>query len=89
MKRKEIPEWDGITEYRPPIFEEYEFNFIVSEHYYEPEKTSLEQLTDIAALNYAREIIHDPSNDLWLERRKLTDAFKMGIEFAKRHLNGG
>ncbi len=89
MKRQEIPEWDGITEYRPPIFEEYEFNFNVSEHYYEPQKTSIQQLTDIAALNYARDVVVDPSNDLWLERRKLSDAFKMGIEFAKRHLNGG
>ena len=89
MKKQEIPEWEGITDYRPPVFKDYEFNFNVSEHYSEPEKTSIEQLTDIAALNYAREIVGDPSNDLWLERRKLTDAFKMGIEFAKRHLNGG
>ncbi len=40
----------------------------------------------IAGLNYAREIVGDPSNKLWVERRKLTDAFEIGIEYAKRYL---
>lgn len=25
MPRLSIPEWEGLTEYRPPIFEQYEF----------------------------------------------------------------
>ncbi len=31
MKRQNIELWDGLTEYRPPIFNEYEFNFKVNE----------------------------------------------------------
>jgi hypothetical protein len=88
MKRQEVPEWDRITDYRPPVFEEYEFDFKMHEES-EPFDPKSSRGIDIASLNYAREIVGDPHNDKWLERRKLSDAFKMGIEFAKRHLNGG
>ncbi len=65
---------------------EYEFNFKVNED----SKIELDPKTTkgimIAGLNYAREIVGDPSNKLWVERRKLTDAFEIGIEYAKRYL---
>ena len=79
MKRQHIPEWDGCTDYRTPIFEEYEFNL----DGYDP-KTSNGIYS--AGLNYAREIVGDNHNSKWVERRKLTDAFEMGIEYAKRYL---
>ena len=88
MKRQEIPEWHDITEYRTPVFEQYEFDFKMHENA-EPFDPKSRRGIDVASLNYAREIVGDPNNDKWLERRKLSDAFKMGIEFAKRHLNGG
>lgn len=83
MKRQKIDLWDGITDYRPPIFEEYEFNFKTGSKYYDPKTW---QGIDSAALNYASEIVGNPSNALWVERRKLTDSFRMGIEYAKRYL---
>lgn len=88
MKRQEVPEWDGITDYRPPVFEDYEFDFRIHENDKANDPKS-KLGSDMAALNYAREIVGDPSNSKWVERRKLSDAFKMGVEFAKRHLNGG
>lgn len=81
MPRLSIPEWNGITDYRPPIFEKYEFQL-------EGESPKTDKGIYYAGLNYAREIVGDPNNSKWLERRKLTDAFKMGIEYAKRFLNG-
>lgn len=88
MKRQEIPEWDGITDYRPPVFEEYEFKFFIND----PEdKAVYDPRTKVgarvAANHYASEIVGDPSNSKWLERRKLTDAFEMGIEYARRYLD--
>jgi hypothetical protein len=79
MKRRIIPEWDGFTDYRSPVFEEYKFRLVG-----DPKD---EGTIRFAALEYADEIVGDPSNDKWVERRKLTDAFNMGIEYAKRHLN--
>jgi len=91
MKRKEIPEWEHITDYRP--FEEstYDFDFSLGNYRdgtipYKPTDIKGQKL---AGLNYAREIVEDPSNSKWLERRKLCDAFDMGVEYAKRYLNGG
>ena len=86
MKTQEIPEWNGITDYRTPVFEDYEFNFKMNEQS-EPFEPKSRSGIDIASLNYAREVVDDPNNNKWIERRKLSDAFKMGIEFAKRHLN--
>ena len=85
MKREEVPEWDGLTDYRPPVFKEYEFNFKFGKTPNNDPKS--ESCQWIASLNYAREIAGNPSNDLWVERRKLSDAFQMGIEYAKRFLN--
>jgi hypothetical protein len=81
MPRFSIPEWDGLTDYRPPIFNKYEFNL-------EGEDPKTDKGIYCSGLNYAREIVGDPSNSKWVERRKLTDAFEMGIEYAKRFLNG-
>lgn len=81
LEQQTIPEWDGITDYRPPIFEKYEF--ILDG---DPQE---DRVIRWAALQYAGEIVGDPANSKWLERRKLTDAFQMGIEYAKRYLNGG
>jgi hypothetical protein len=91
MKRKEIPEWEHITDYRPFEEKSYEFDFSLGN---DRDGTAPFEPTDIrgeklAALNYAREIVIDPCNSKWLERRKLTDAFQMGVEYAKRYLNGG
>ena len=83
MKRQKIDLWDNITDYRPPVFEEYEFNFKEGRKEYEPKTW---QGIDVAGLNYAREIVGDHSNSCWVDRRKLTDSFKMGIEYAKRYL---
>jgi len=80
MPRRIIPEWDGLTDYRPPIFEKYVFKF-------EGDPTD-EKNIRWAGLEYAGEIVGDPCNSKWVERRKLTDAFQMGIEYAKRYLNG-
>jgi len=91
MKRQEIPEWDGIIEYRSPVFEEYEFDLEIAKgggKTFDMDPTTRDGIS-FAALNYAREIVGDPDNSKWLERRKLTDAFKMGVEYAKRYLNGG
>lgn len=81
MPRLSVPEWDGITDYRPLIFEQYEFQL-------EEQDPKTDKGIYIAGLNYAREIVGDPHNSKWVERRKLTDAFEMGIEYAKRFLNG-
>ena len=81
MPRLSIPEWDGITDYRPPIFEQYEFLL-------DGESPKTDKGIYCAGLNYAREIVGNPNNSKWIERRKLTDAFEMGIEYAKRFLNG-
>ena len=81
MPRLSIPDWDGITDYRPPIFEQYEFQL-------DGESPKTDKGIYCAGLNYAREIVGNPNNSKWLERRKLTDAFKMGIEYSKRFLNG-
>ena len=86
MKTQEIPEWEGLTDYRPPIFNEYDFDFSLEKNgdpYVSPEADK-EKAIHLAGLNYARDIIKDPSNSKWVERRKLTDAFEMGIEYAKR-----
>ena len=81
MPRLSVPEWDGLTDYRPPIFEQYEFQL-------EGQDPKTNKGIYIAGLSYAREIVGDPHNSKWVERRKLTDAFEMGIEYAKRFLNG-
>ena len=81
MPRLSIPEWDGITDYRPPIFEQYEFQL-------DGESPKTDKGIYCAGLNYAREIVGNPNNSKWIERRKLTDAVEMGIEYAKRFLNG-
>lgn len=86
MKRQLIPEWDGITDYRSPEFSEYDFIFKIHEHDNENRDPETVVAINLAALNYASEIVGDPSNSKWLERRKLVDAFKMGIKYAERYL---
>jgi hypothetical protein len=90
MKTEEIPQWKGLTDYRPPIFEEYEFDFSLEGNKTESYKTPPDDKAQrLAGLNYAREVVKDPCNSKWVERRKLTDAFDMGVEYAKRYLNCG
>ena len=79
MPRLSIPAWDGLTDYRPPIFDKYKFNFK------DKDPRSPGAIYE-ASLNYAREIVNDPRNSAWVERRKITDAFEMGVEYAKRFL---
>ena len=58
MKRKEIPEWEHITDYRPFEEKSYEFDFSLGN---DRDGTAPFEPTDIrgerlAALNYAREM---------------------------------
>ena len=63
MPRLSIPEWDGITDYRPPIFEQYEFQL-------DGESPKTDKGIYCAGLNYAREIDGNPNNRKCVERRK-------------------
>ena len=87
--KQEIPEWENITDYRPFIKEGYVFNFKSIGSGEEVLKAYDKSVQDTVSHNYANEVVNDPCNSKWIERRKISEAFKMGIEFSNRFLNGG
>lgn len=87
--KQEIPEWEYITDYRPFIKKAYVFDFKPMGSGEENLNAIEKSVQDTVAHNYANEVVDDPCNSRWIERRKISEAFKMGIEFSNRFLNGG
>lgn len=87
--KQEIPEWEHITDYRPFVKEAYLFDFKPLGSREEDFRAYEKSVQDTVSLNYANEVVNNPCNSKWLERRKISEAFKMGIEFSNRFLNGG